>query len=407
MRIYLFSPIRYEFLHQRPQKLADQFRALSIPVTYIQPSSVSEHLSGNPVVLVRALAISIWYHLLAVSGILFPFLQNKTQRMARTAEEGWTLASLPLVIPPNKFDSPFVELLTSSVYRQFLVREIRPKDGENNVAIFQNPFWGRIIERGDFNIVCYDCLDDVVLYAGNASLERFSSYENRLIENSDFVVTTAVKLESDLRKKHFPQPVYRIPNGVDYDWFRNEAARASLPHDIVSLNRPLIGYVGLIAGWTDYELISEVAKRMPEVSFVFVGPVELEERRGQLQTSPNIFWLDKKPYAEIPGYIKAFDVCIIPFRQGSIAETTNPVKIFEYFALGKPVVATPMNELIPFANERLLWIGNSSESFVQSLREALADTSPEQRQARMRVAERHSWRNHAQSFLAAIHNVKK
>lgn len=407
MRIYLFSPIRYDFLHQRPQKLADQFQAMSIPVTYVQPSSVSEQFSGNLTVLVKALAVSIWYHLLAVAAILFPIPPKKDKSITPHEGESLAIISMPMIIPPNKFDSQFVEWLTASVYRQFVLREIRPDDGEKSVAIFQNPFWGKIIERGDFNVMCYDCLDDVGLYAGNASLERFSSYEGRLIENSDFVVTTAAKLEVDLKAKHFSRSVYRIPNGVDYDWFRNEAARATIPHDLNSMKRPVVGYVGLIAGWTDYELITEVAGRMPDVSFVFVGPFELKERRRQLLTLPNIFWLDKKPYAEIPGYIKAFDVCIIPFRQGSIAETTNPVKIFEYFALGKPVVATQMNELIPFANERLLWIGNSPEAFVQSLREALAETSPERRQTRMQVAERNSWQNHAQSFLTAIHNVKK
>ncbi|MEO8169065.1 MAG: glycosyltransferase, partial [bacterium] len=88
-------------------------------------------------------------------------------------------------------------------------------------------------------------------------------------------------------------------------------------------------------------------------------------------------------------------------------ETTNPVKIFEYFALGKPVVATPMNELMPFASEQLLWIGKSPESFIKALREALSDSNAERKQSRMQIAERHSWRNHAQSFLTAIHNVKK
>jgi glycosyltransferase involved in cell wall biosynthesis len=407
MRIYLFSPIRYDFLHQRPQKLADQFLALSIPVTYVQPTSVSEHLAGNLAVLIRVLAISLWYHFLAATNFLISFFIKENKAVASPAKEGLTIISLPMVIPPNKFNSPFVERLTSSVYRKFLVRKVLPKSKENSVAIFQNPLWGRITEREDFNIICYDCMDDVVLYSGNASMERFKSYEDRLIENSDFVVTTAAKLESDLKVKHFPQPIYRIPNGVDYDWFQKEAACAILPKDLAQLKRPLIGYVGHIAAWTDYDLITEVAKRMPEASFVFVGPLELEERRRQLLTSPNIFWLGKKPYAEIPGYIKAFDVCIIPFRQGSIAETTNPVKVFEYFALGKPIVATPMNELVPFSKERLLWIGNSTESFVQSLREAIVENNLQQQLARMRVAERHSWRNHAQSFLAAIDKVKK
>ena len=80
--------------------------------------------------LVRALAVSIWFHLLAVSAMLFPLLQNRNKSTAAPAGESLTIISLPLIIPPNKFDSPFVELLTSSVYRQFMLRNIRPINGE-------------------------------------------------------------------------------------------------------------------------------------------------------------------------------------------------------------------------------------------------------------------------------------
>jgi len=348
------------------------------------------------------LLVSVWYHLLGLVALVLPFLKKKSARKFGTrSQRELEVIALPVTYPTIRADSAFLERLNASVYRQFLLRQVLRGNDDDTVAIFQNPFWGTVIERGDCSAICYDCLDDVSIYTGSALLDRFLDYEQQLIAKADVIITTAAKLEAHLRVRT-SKPIYRIPNGVDYDWFQKQALNALMPDDVRDLKRPIVGYVGSLSGWIDYELIGAVASKMPDVSFVFVGPFDSSERMKQLQTFPNIHWLGRKPYGEVPKYIKAFDVCTIPFKKGSIAETTNPVKIFEYFALGKPVVSSPLDELRPFSKEELVFIGDSAESFATGLRSALNDADEHRRISRMRIASNNSWQAHAESFIRAI-----
>jgi glycosyltransferase involved in cell wall biosynthesis len=404
MHIYFFAPIRYDFLHQRPQKLAEQFRLMSIPLTYVQPTGWRQYLSGMQPGILLAVLQSLWYHLLGILALLLPFLNPRplSAGMKRRMGGDFEIVSLPLTFPINKVNSPILEAMTSSAYRQFLRRQLPWREKTGTVGIFENPFWGRVIERGDFSRVCYDCMDDLSIYAGHASNERFLKYEGALIDKADVIIATAALLEADLRTKAPERSILRIPNGVDFEWFQTQAAEGVTPYDMQQLTRPIVGYVGSIASWTDCALIREVARKMPAVSFVFVGPVDSPERADELREPLNIHWLGKKPYSDIPSYITRFDVCMIPFKRGSIARTTNPVKLFEYFALGKPVVSTPLDELMPYINDGLVTFGDSAESYVQAVNRCLEDTDENKKSMRIDTARDHSWRLHAQAFVDSI-----
>ena len=406
MHIYLFAPIAYDFLHQRPQKLAEQFRSKSIPVTYVQPLGFREYLSGRRRGFFKACLSSLWYHLLAIFALVMPRSSNRTGKASsvKQSEPVVRVISLPLTIPVNRADSVLVESLVASVYRQFLRKEVVSANEHDAIAIFQNPFWGRVVEKGDFSKICYDCIDDVILYAGNSSVDRFQSYEDQLLLKADVVVTTAATLEEHLRVKIPNHHVHRISNGVDYEWFQDQASKV-IPAEVRPYKRPIVGYVGNIAGWMDYQLIAEVAAMVPDITFVFVGPIESQERIRRLQKLANIHWTGLKPYSEIPGYIKEFDVCIIPFVGGDIARTTNPVKVFEYFALGKPVVSTPLDELVPFVQSNLLLFGDSAASFCDAIKKALKEDDPVRATERRNVSKAHSWKSLAQTFINAIKEI--
>ncbi len=397
MHVYWFSPIRYDYLHQRPQKLANQFLGMGIPVTFVQPTGMRD-LSAEPHPI-RFLFVSLWYHVLALVFLIVRFVPKKHR--ATPAQRHFTIVSLPVTIPVNRFNSKMLERLNALLYHVFLRREIASKDSRSGVAIVENPFWGSVIERNEFGRVCYDCLDDVSIYAGRASLARFYAYERMLLEKAEVVVTTAEKLEARLRAIT-PTPIHRIPNGVDVEWFRTQAAACTIPLDLAQIQRPIVGYVGSVAGWLDYELIADVARAMSDFSFVFVGPAEHEQRVQQLRRSLNIFWLGRKSYDDVPAYIQGFDVCMIPFRRGEIAETTNPVKVFEYFALGKPVVSTSLHELKAFEREGLVYFGDEPAAFAAAVKRACAERDPERQVARIQVAAAHSWKILARSFLKAL-----
>lgn len=396
MRLYLFAPIRYDFLHQRPQKLAEQLLELGVEVTYVQPTGFRHvRTESRPVLF---LLKSLWYHLLAVFSIIIPPLARA--RKPRPTQNGLSIISLPLVLPVNHFNSAALEALNARVFRLFLHRELASEDPRGSAAIFQNPYWGEVIAGNEFETICYDCLDDLSLYAGRASGDRFAMYEQKLLEKAAVVFVTAVKLEERLRVKT-PKPLYRIPNGVDDEWFQELASSAEVPPPLASLPRPLVGYMGSIASWLDYELIVATARLMPQASFVFVGPAEPAQRLPQ---ASNIVWLGRISYERVPAYIHAFDVCTIPFRLGEIAQTTNPVKVFEYFALGKPVVATHLHELERYEREGLLAIVRTPDQYKRAIEDALRETGTV-RERRMAVARMHSWRRLAQTMLDAIRQM--
>jgi glycosyltransferase involved in cell wall biosynthesis len=392
MRVYLIASTPYGYLHHRFQKLADGFRALSLDVTYLEQTyGWRAYLWGGREGLGREVRFAFRHHLrvLLRRGRNVP--AQASESPSGDMAPAFEVVQLPLVIPTNRLNSAVVEGVNARVFRSVLQEKMLSREEEETVAIVDNPLWGAVLERGDFTRIYYDCIDDVALYAGHASLDRFLEYERRLVRCSDAVFVTAASLEDRLRSIDPSKPVFRLPNGVDYEWFQREASRRTKPDDIRTIPRPVVGYVGSIADWMDYALVNDVAMRRPGVSFVFVGPTDHPGRAAQLERSENVYWLGKKPYHEVPVYVAAFDVCWIPFLGGRIVEHTNPIKLYEYFALGKPVVTTAMSEVAQFQGEHLVYTGEGAGVVGAALDQALNDGDDNRRFRRLAIAREHSW----------------
>ena len=405
MRVYIFSPIPYSFLHQRPQKIADSFRARSIPVTYLEPCGFTEYLAGRKKGIVRLIVSSLGYHVLGILALVFPWLGRKrVNTFRRSAKQPDFLnISMPLVVPSNRFDSPILERLNASIYRQVLRRKVfRDMKEDEDVAIVQNPFWGAVLKTGDFHTICYDCIDEISLFSGRSSPERFAGYERELLDLSDAVFVTARQLEEHVHSVRPDVPLHRIANGVDYDWFQERVRQGDTMSDLANVRRPIIGYAGILRSWMDYDLIGMVADTFTHASVVFVGPLDYAYRIESLRSRANIFWLGRKEYRDVPCYINAFDVCVIPFLAGKIAQTTNPVKLYEYFALGKPVVSSWLAELEPYRDDGLVYMGATREEFLAGVRAALAEEDPGARKKRMSIAGQHTWSGVVDRMLSAV-----
>jgi hypothetical protein len=303
------------------------------------------------------------------------------------------IVEMPLSVPTTRFDSAPLERWTASVFRQTLVREVFPRRIARlkSVALVNSPLWGMVLQKGDFDRVVYDCIDDVSLYAGLASLSRFQEYEQKLLQVSDAAIATAGSLETHVRGLNPRIPVFRIPNGVDVEWFQESAAEERVLPDVDALASPVVGYVGTISGWMNIALAAEVAGLLPAVTFMFVGPEDPWVNLEPLKRLPNVHFLGRKLYEDVPTVIAACRVCWIPFSSGRIVDRTNPIKLFEYFALGKPVVSTPMPELDPYQRHGLLRIGTTAGELAQALEVALAEEDEHLVLRRVKVAREHSW----------------
>lgn len=398
MRIYFFSPVPWEFLRQRSQHLADQFRLLGVPVTFIESTSIRGSIAkGYGPFILAALRSLYWM----IRSVLWIERAAKPGRSTSSpvGRPSFEILAPPITLPLNRFDSPFVEKLNARVHRRFLWKKVLRSmpAGETSVAFVEQLPWAPAIRTGDFDRLYVDFLDDVTVYAGKSSPERFIGFLRHLAPMASAAFVTAEKLEPMLAGYGYSCPMFRVPNGVDHEWFQKTAASDRVIEDLARIPRPRAGYVGAVYRWIDFPLVAAAAEANPDVSFVFIGPYDDAANLERLRVTPNIHWLPAKPYADMPLCIREFDVCLIPFAAGEVAETTNPVKLFEYFSLGKPVLSTPMAELQKYKD--LLYIVDGPEGFSRAFRRALDEKSPASVESRKEIARAHSWRAHASTIL--------
>lgn len=246
-----------------------------------------------------------------------PFRSSSYPMGFHEVHEGLFLARLPLDVLGN-IQSPVV---FSLVY---------------NVRLLRHFMAARVV---------YEYIDELGVFPGpRARLEREHA---QIVKSASVVVATSLRLFQRVATAR-PDALL-CPNGVDYAFIRAAVSTAgAIPLDfrqVVDGAQAVIGYYGAMAEWFDYELLKRAASMRPQYQFVLIGPdYDGTVANSGLDECANVHWLGPRPYLQLPQYLKHFDVAIIPFRLNEITHSTSPLKLFEYMAAGKPVVATPMHE---------------------------------------------------------------
>ena len=188
-----------------------------------------------------------------------------------------------------------------------------------------------------------------------------------------------------------------IDHGCDYQTFA-DAGRGptEAPSDVRDIPGPRVGFVGGIDAHTfDPALFVEVARSVPEAQFVLVGGCSLQDDWVNL---PNVHLLGKRDYEQVPAYMAACDVLIMPWNRNEWIQACNPIKLKEYLAIGRPVVSTPFPELGRF--EGLVEIADSPAGYAAAIRRAITESgNPDLRRARV---ERETWDAKGLAALAAL-----
>lgn len=267
------------------------------------------------------------------------------------------------------------------------------------VLLINLPFWlpyAQELKRKFGWKLVYDCMDDHSGFSNNT--ETMLAAEQDSIRVSDLLVTTSDLL---FKKHHQTHPnCHLISNAGDYKHFRAEVPNRK--RFLQELKRPIIGYYGALAEWFDIEAFQLAAEKHPDWSFVLIGHVN-EEAIEELGKNKNVHLLGEKSYEELPRYLASFDVCTIPFLRNPLTEATNPVKVFEYLAAGKPVVARALPEVKPLAD--VLYLYEGPEDFVKGLEQALDDTEPEKVEHRRVVASMNTWEKRVEVLSAEMNKL--
>lgn len=225
--------------------------------------------------------------------------------------------------------------------------------------------------------------------ASSEGARSVAESENRLLERADIVFVTSRALQT--RALKFRAEAHFVPMGVQFERFEEQRGRQTDdPDDLSSIPRPRFAYVGALHHWMDYELLREVATKHPEWSFVMIGPKHADLQA--IESLRNIHILGSRSFSDLPRYLSACDVGLIPYRLAKYTESVYPTKLNEYLAAGLPVVSSPLPEVEAYAkkHEGTVLLAAGADDFARSMELALSEPNAG-RSERISAARRNGW----------------
>ncbi len=291
----------------------------------------------------------------------------------------------PFVIP--LYASDWARRLNSTLLL-WQIRRALPRQSRPVVWIYLPSLFG-VIGHLDEKLVVYHCVDEHAANP-NAPSRQVAEREQQLLHAADVVLTSSATLYQAKRASN-PNTFY-LPNVGDADHFARARDKAlPVPDDLRNIPHPMAGFVGNITAYKmDLEMLRQVAESKPDWSFVLIGPVGTGDPSTDVShlKLKNVHLLGVRPYADLPQYVQAFDVCTIPFRQNQSTWGTLPMKFFEYLAAGKPVVATDLPTLAEF--RQFFYPVRDADEFSAALTAALGEDRS-CATSRIQLATKYSW----------------
>jgi len=260
------------------------------------------------------------------------------------------------------------------------------------------------IKSFDEELSIYHIVDEYLSY-GEKNFEsraKIEMQERELLQQVDLVIVVSNKLYET--KSTLNKNTYIVPNGVDYySYDKALTSDVPLPSDISSLPKPVIGYSGLISRRLDLDLIGQMAQKHPEWSIVLIGQINdigCESELKCLREMMNVHFLGNKNINQVPFYVKAFDICIIPYKLNEQTENLSPLKLYDFMALGKEIVTTD----VPVAREfkDVVRIADSPDNFLDCVLDALAEEDESLFSKRRQVASQNTWEDRVEKLSEII-----
>ena len=219
----------------------------------------------------------------------------------------------------------------------------------------------------DADVTVFDAMDELSKF--RFAPPKLLELEQELIDKADLVFTGGTSLFEAKKDRH--PDVHCFPSSVDRTHFAKARSRLFDPADQEDLPKPRLGFFGVIDERFDAELLDRLAAMRPGWTFVMVGPV-VKISEDDLPKRPNIHYLGGKTYAELPAYLSGWDVALMPFAMNESTEFISPTKTPEYLAGGKPVVSTPVRDVVRhYGHLEGVKIAATADEFVAACEDAL------------------------------------
>ena len=324
-----FSHLRWDFVFQRPQHLMSRFA--------------------------REMTVIFWEEPIEIERRETAFLK------VRQAED---FPSVRLVTPhlPQGLSEERREEALKRLLDAHVASCERPL-----VSWYYTPMMLPFSRHLDASAVVYDCMDELSKF--RFAPERLLDLEQELIDRADLVFTGGASLYEAKKDRH--DNVHCFPSSVDLKHFAKARRELPQPADQADLQRPRLGFYGVIDERFDIDLLRQVADMRPDWSFVMVGPV-VKIGEDELPRAANIHYLGGKTYEQLPAYLSGWDVALMPFAMNESTQFISPTKTPEYLAGGKPVVSTPVRDVVrSYGHLEGVQIAHDADGFVRCCDKAL------------------------------------
>jgi glycosyltransferase involved in cell wall biosynthesis len=292
------------------------------------------------------------------------------------------LATMPQ-IPFRRL--PLVGALNRALGTFLIRRALRRLGFRQWISWFVVPHTGALAKRLAEKLTVYYCIDDYAAYPGMDRV-AIQALDDLLTKRADVVfVAPRALLEP---KKLLNPTIHFSPHGVDFDLFAQASDPATVPaEETRGLRHPVVGYFGSLGEWLDYDLLLYLAQSRPQWTFLFVGYASADVSR--LAACDNVVLAGPRPYETLPRWARVFDVAIYPHQVNRQTKHSNPLKLREYLATGKPVVSvrTPETEALG----ECIHLAGTHEEYLAAIEHALSEDSPELRRRRMESVAASSW----------------
>ncbi len=269
----------------------------------------------------------------------------------------------------------------------------RHASDERVVVWVYDPCAASMIGSCGEDLAIYDCVDDFTALGGHDSraLNLAGRRDRLAASRSDVVTTTTTALFE--RHRRINENAYLVPNVGDFDHFAPAIDRLIAAADVRQLSRPVIGFGGaLTTGKVDFSMFDAVADAHPEWTLLLVGPAD-DAAKARIvaleQAHPSVHWVGPRRYAEMPSYVAAFDVALCPNAWNRYGKSCFPLKLYEYLAAGKPVVASGTPDLAGMEPD--VRLAMDPKAFVRAVELALLEDDEEGRERRVATASMNTW----------------
>jgi glycosyltransferase involved in cell wall biosynthesis len=300
--------------------------------------------------------------------------------------DGISIVTLPPFPISHKLMETTLGTIWCNTVSLFLKKCLAPIEDVH--CIVSTPWWANLLNGFHFRSLTYDFIDHVSVHCRKKHETVMRRWEEFLLEQSHNIFVTRYNLKNEIKNTEAGK-ISLISNGVPDSWLQIQLTKSTID------GRKRIGFVGAIYEWVNQELICHAAETFPDLDFILIGPIRREVPVGAMRKIPNISLIPPVPFEQVPKCIQSFSVCMIPFKQDIVSDYADPLKLYEYLALGKPVVCS-----VNFNPDAPVYVGATPSQFVGHIEEALRE--PDRSMDYREFASLYTWQKQARKVTELL-----